>query len=193
MGRSRGGPAARCSATRPWRRRRQVVRHGRGLRTDPSRRWSDDPQGRPTIGRSRGSTLRPLRSRLCRDALPQSGNGPSHSLHPADDHLSSGLSARNVTPAAIPASTWATRYIQSVGQANMPITAAPSDTAGLKAPPEIAPTANAPAPIPSGENGLPLPTAAPPVKTNKKVPLASTAYFTPARGPITTLAASPPR
>src|ERR1700758_1711881 len=39
------------------------------------------------------------------------------------------------------------------------------------------------APIPSGAKGLALPTAAPTVNTRKNVPIASTAYFTPARGP----------
>src|SRR5271156_214572 len=60
-------------------------------------------------------------------------------------HRSSAFSARKVTPAAIPASACATRYTHSVGHANMPITAARGETAGLNAPPEIAPTANAPA------------------------------------------------
>jgi hypothetical protein len=40
-------------------------------------------------------------------------------------HRSSGLSARKAAPATAPATTCPTRYIHSVGQANMPITAAP--------------------------------------------------------------------
>ena len=61
------------------------------------------------------------------------------------DYLSPGLRARNVTPAAAPAMTWATGYTHNVGQANMCITAAPRVTAGLNAPPEMPPTATAPA------------------------------------------------
>jgi signal transduction histidine kinase len=61
------------------------------------------------------------------------------------DYLSSGLRARNVTPAATPAITCAAGYTHNVGQANMFITAAPRVTAGLNAPPEMPPTATAPA------------------------------------------------
>src|SRR5882757_10904468 len=46
------------------------------------------------------------------------------------------------------------------------------------------------APIPSGASWLALRTAAPTVKTRQNVPIASTAYFTSARGPLTTSAAS---
>src|SRR6478736_2309074 len=47
------------------------------------------------------------------------------------------------------------------------------------------------APIPSGASGLALRTAAPTVKTRQNVPIASTAYFTSARGEAATATVSP--
>src|ERR1700677_136083 len=46
--------------------------------------------------------------------------------------------------------------------------------------------------MPSGANGLPLPAAAPTVNTRKNVPIASTAYLTPARGAAAALLACSP-
>jgi len=46
------------------------------------------------------------------------------------------------------------------------------------------------APIPSGASGLALRTAAPTVKTRQNVPIASTAYFTSARGEAATVSSA---
>jgi light-regulated signal transduction histidine kinase (bacteriophytochrome) len=100
-----------------------------------------DPQTLPTLFRrfSHGEHTR----RAGREAHGI-GLAWSARLH-RRDYLSSGLRARNVTPAATPAITCAAGYTHNVGQANMCITAAPRVTAGLNAPPEMPPTATAPA------------------------------------------------
>jgi hypothetical protein len=70
------------------------------------------------------------------------------SLEAAERHLTlatGGLSARNASPAATPPASSTTTYTQIVDQAKMPAVAPPSATAGLNTPPEMPPTAKAPA------------------------------------------------
>ena len=76
-------------------------------------------------------------------AVGRGGSGGSDRTGGAD--ASGSETIRNTHPATPPAMNCASQYFQMFEKPTAPWTIWPSATAGLKAPPEIPPTANAPA------------------------------------------------